>query len=196
LSSPTCQYPLLPEAVTREWRFCVADSVQVLLSWTDVKAHLIVNPSSMCPLSSAPPPSLRMSGCPFCPCQNQQTYFLLTCSLPSPTTLSLIFVCLPSPCAYQDPGLPWETRTMVPYIFLQLLPHLVCHAPWSAAALNWLLGADRVEGTSWNCGLGVWTWQGWGLTQASVPQAHLNPTSTGAAPTAAKAIHEKIPVSV
>jgi hypothetical protein len=37
-SSPrTCQYSLLQEAVTREWRFCVADSVPVPLSGSDQK---------------------------------------------------------------------------------------------------------------------------------------------------------------
>jgi hypothetical protein len=45
------------------------------------------------------------------------------------------------------PGLPWETHTMVPYGFLQLLPHLVCHAPWSTPALNQLLGTGGGEDT-------------------------------------------------
>jgi hypothetical protein len=32
---------------------------------------------------------------------------------------------------------------MVPYDFLELLQHLVCHAPWSAPALNWLLSPSQ-----------------------------------------------------
>jgi hypothetical protein len=32
---------------------------------------------------------------------------------------------------------------MVPYDFPALLPHLVCHAPWSTPALNWLLGTSQ-----------------------------------------------------
>jgi hypothetical protein len=47
-SVPTCQIPLLPEAVTQEWRFYVADSVLVPLNGSVLKAHLIVNPSGMC----------------------------------------------------------------------------------------------------------------------------------------------------
>jgi hypothetical protein len=58
LSSPTCQYPLLPEAVAQEWTFCVADSVPVALSGSDLKAHLIVNPLSICRVSRLWSPSL------------------------------------------------------------------------------------------------------------------------------------------
>jgi hypothetical protein len=51
LLPPPVQYPLLPEAVTQEWRFYVVDSVPVPLSGSELKAHLIVNPSSECPVS-------------------------------------------------------------------------------------------------------------------------------------------------
>jgi hypothetical protein len=46
-----CWYPLLLEAAIPEWRFCVADSVPVPLSGRDLKAYLIVNPSSVCCVS-------------------------------------------------------------------------------------------------------------------------------------------------
>jgi hypothetical protein len=49
-------------------------------------------------------------------------------------------------CAYWDPSLACKTCTMVPYDLHALLPHLVCHAPWSEPTLNWLLGAGRGEG--------------------------------------------------
>jgi hypothetical protein len=49
---------LLLEAVTQEWRFCVADSVPIPLSGSNLKAHLIVNPSSVCPISWLCSPSL------------------------------------------------------------------------------------------------------------------------------------------
>jgi hypothetical protein len=51
LSSPTHQYPLLPEAMTPEWRFCMAHSVPVPLSGSNLKAHLIINPAGMCPVT-------------------------------------------------------------------------------------------------------------------------------------------------
>jgi hypothetical protein len=43
--------PLLLEAMTQEWKYCLADSVLVPLSGNDLKAHLIVNPSGVCPVS-------------------------------------------------------------------------------------------------------------------------------------------------
>jgi hypothetical protein len=140
--------PLLLEAVTLEWRFCVADSVPVPLSGKDLKAHLIINSSSLCPVSWFCPPSLTQNvRSPLLSPPEAADILLLTHSLlvlpPCPSSR------LPSPpCAYWDPGLPWETLTMVPHVFLQLLPHLVCHAPWSTPALNWLLGASGGKGTS------------------------------------------------
>jgi hypothetical protein len=47
----TCQIPLLPKAVTQEWRFLVTDSVPVPLSGSDLEAHLIINPSGVHPAS-------------------------------------------------------------------------------------------------------------------------------------------------
>jgi hypothetical protein len=50
-----------------------------------------------------------------------------------PQSCDLVCLCPPSlPCVYTwDPGIPWETHTIVSYNFLELLLHLVCHAPWS-----------------------------------------------------------------
>jgi hypothetical protein len=88
LSFPTCQIHLLLEAVTQEWRFCVADSVPVPLSGSDLEAHLIVNPSGMRPAFKLclPLPCLR--------CQDTPSLLPWSCRL-------VLHLCLLSPpCAY------------------------------------------------------------------------------------------------
>jgi hypothetical protein len=128
----------------------VTDSVPVPLSGSNLKAHLIVNPLVL-PLSSVPPSPPKLSGHPFCLCQKQQTYFYS--HTPSPVYCLVPHLYLPSPpCAYRDPGLPRKTHAMVPYDFLKLLPHLMCHAPPSTATLNQLLGTSTGKGTTENCG--------------------------------------------
>jgi hypothetical protein len=126
----------------------VADSVPVPLSGKDLKAHLNINPSGVSPASRLclPFPSLGCQIAPSVPTRNKRHTF--THTLPPRSHCLVLHFCLPSPlCAYWDPGLLWRTCTMVPYDFLKLLPHLLCHAPWSTATLNRLLGTSRGKGT-------------------------------------------------
>jgi hypothetical protein len=51
LSFPPCQIPPLPETVTWEWRFGVADSDPLSPGGNNLQAHLIINPSGMRPAS-------------------------------------------------------------------------------------------------------------------------------------------------
>jgi hypothetical protein len=93
-SFPPCLMPLLPETVTQEWRFHVAESAPVPVNGRDLEAHVIANPSGMCHASRLclPLPYLR--------CQD-------TFSVPSMVSPSVLYLCLPSsPWAYWDPGLP------------------------------------------------------------------------------------------
>jgi hypothetical protein len=76
--------PLLPETVTQEWRFHVDESVPVLLSGSDLDAHVIANPSGMCHASSL---------CLLLPYQRCQDTF----SAPSLVSLYVLYLCLPSP---------------------------------------------------------------------------------------------------
>jgi hypothetical protein len=77
---------------------------------------------------------------------------LLTCSLHGPTDL-FVSVHLTLPVF----TLPWtpmgNSYHSFFYDFLELLPHLVCHAPWSTPVLSWLLGTSQDKGTTWNQGL-------------------------------------------
>jgi hypothetical protein len=86
--------PLLPETVTREWRFHFAESVPVPVNGSNLELQVMANPSGMCHASRLylPLPYLR--------CQDT----FPASSLVSPRVL---YLCLPSPpCAYWDPGLP------------------------------------------------------------------------------------------
>jgi hypothetical protein len=98
-----------------------------------------------CLLALPSPPLPRMSGHLFCPHQKQQTYFYSHTASPVPPPCPSPLSAFPSLCLL-DPGLPWKTCTMVAHDFLKLLPHLVCHAPWSTPTLNQLLGAGRDKG--------------------------------------------------
>jgi hypothetical protein len=105
LSFPTCQIPLLPKAVTQEWRFCVADSVPVPLSGSDLEAYLIINPSAMHPASR------------LCLPLPYQTPF---CSLPGPAALSFISVYFPLPgltgtLVSHEKLVPWYLLTFLSY---------------------------------------------------------------------------------
>jgi hypothetical protein len=86
--------PFLPETVTQEWRFHVAESVPVPLSGSDLEAHVVTNHTGVCHASKLclPLPYLR--------CQD-------TFSTPSLFSPHALYLCLPSPpWAYWDPGLP------------------------------------------------------------------------------------------
>jgi hypothetical protein len=86
--------PLLPETVTTEWRFRVAESVPVPRSGSDLEAQVITHPSGMCHTSRFCLPLLYLR------CQD-------TFSAPSVVSLCVLCLCLPSPpWAYWDPGLP------------------------------------------------------------------------------------------
>jgi hypothetical protein len=52
---------LLPETVTQEWRFHVAESVPAPVNGSDLEAHMIANPSEVCHASRLclPLPYLR-----------------------------------------------------------------------------------------------------------------------------------------
>jgi hypothetical protein len=85
--------PLLPETVTLEWRFHVAESVSVPVNGSNLEAYMIANPSGMRHASRLclPLPYLR--------CQD-------TFSASSMVSPSVLYLCLPSPpWAYWDPGL-------------------------------------------------------------------------------------------
>jgi hypothetical protein len=126
----------------------VADSVPVPFNGNDLKAHLIVNPSGVCPDSQLclPLPYLGCQVTPSVPARSSRHTF--THKLPPWSHCLVLHLCLPSPpCAYWDPGLLWKTCTMVPYDFLKLLLHLVCHAPWSTPTLNHLQGSGGGKGT-------------------------------------------------
>jgi hypothetical protein len=115
LSFSICQIPLLPKAVTLEWRFRVVDSVPVPPSGSDLKA--LVNPLGLHPASRLCLPLCYLR------CLN-------THSAPSLIPRLVLHLCLPSPpWAYWDRGLTWKTHTMVPCDFLKLFPSLVCQAP-------------------------------------------------------------------
>jgi hypothetical protein len=93
-SSPHHLIPLLPETVTTEWRFHVAESVPVPLSGSDLEACVIANPSDVCHAS-------RLC-LPFPFPKRQDTF-----SAPSLVLPHVLYLCLPSsPWAYWDPGLP------------------------------------------------------------------------------------------
>jgi hypothetical protein len=80
-----------------------------------------------------------MTGWPFCPHQKWWTYFsdIWTHTLPPQSHCLVFHLCpLSSPCVCGNPGFPWGTHTLVSYNFLDLLPHLVCHAPWSPKSAN------------------------------------------------------------
>jgi hypothetical protein len=131
------QIPLLPETVTRKWRFGVTGSVPVPPGGNNLQAHLIVNPSGLCPASSPclPLPYLRYQDTP---------------SAPSLVPCLVLYFCLPSPSwAYWDPGLPLKKKkknhTMVPCDFLKLIPHLVCQGPLLKTALNQLLAPVKAS---------------------------------------------------
>jgi hypothetical protein len=47
-SFPPCLMPLLPETVTQEWRFHVAESVSLPVNGSDLEAEVMANPSGMC----------------------------------------------------------------------------------------------------------------------------------------------------
>jgi hypothetical protein len=128
-SSLTCLYRF-QLGQQPEWRFCVADSVPVLLSGNDLKAHLTVYPSSMCSISRLCSPS-----------QDVRSPLL------SPPEAEDISVCLLLPVLTETLASHGK-HTIVCYVFLQLLPHLVSHAPWSSPAFNRLLGTSRGKGTS------------------------------------------------
>jgi hypothetical protein len=86
--------PLLPETVTGEWRFHVAESVPVPVNGRNLEAQVITNPLGVCHASRLclPLPDLR--------CQD-------TFSAPPPVSLHVLCLCLPSPpWAYWDPGIP------------------------------------------------------------------------------------------
>jgi hypothetical protein len=52
--------------------------------------------------------------------------YTFTHMLPPQSRCLVLHLCLSSPpCAYWDPGLTGKTHTIVPYDFLELLPHLV-----------------------------------------------------------------------
>jgi hypothetical protein len=75
--------PLLPETVTLEWRFCVAESVPVPVNGSDLEAQVIANPSGMCHASRLclPLPYLR--------CQDTSPFGPTACPLPLSTFPSL-----------------------------------------------------------------------------------------------------------
>jgi hypothetical protein len=85
---------------------------------------------------------------------------------------------------------------MIPYDFLEFLPHLVCHAPWSTPTLNWLLGAGRGESASRNHGPGS---RPSGGEYRHWTPCHMHaqiPPPLDAAPMTAKTIYGKIPAGV
>jgi hypothetical protein len=86
--------PLLPETVTQEWRFHVAESVPVPVNGSKLEAQVIANPSDVCHDSKLclPHPYLR--------CWD-------TFSATSMVSPCVLYLCLPSlPWAYWDLGLP------------------------------------------------------------------------------------------
>jgi hypothetical protein len=83
-----------------------------------------------------------------------------------------------------------RTHTIVCYDFLELLPHLVCHASSSTPFLSWLLCASQGKGTAQNHGLGDRPNKG--EDQCRTPHACPNPTPQGGAPAVAKTIHGKV----
>jgi hypothetical protein len=89
-----CLMPLLPETVTREWRFPVAKSVLVPLTGSNLEAQVFTNPSDMCHASRL---CLPLS---YLRCQD-------TFSAPSMVLPWALYRCLLSPpWAYWDHGLP------------------------------------------------------------------------------------------
>jgi hypothetical protein len=111
-SFPTCPIPLLLEAVTREWRFHVTDSVPVPLSGRDPQVCVL-------PPGCLPLPYLRCQDTPSVPTK-AAAILLLTHSLPGPTALSFISVCLTlpvltGPLASHGKLVPWYLTTFLSY---------------------------------------------------------------------------------
>jgi hypothetical protein len=111
----------------------VADSVPVPLNGSDLKPHLIVNPSSMCHISRlCCPPSPRMSGRVFYPHQMWQTFFLdlweKTLPQSSHRFLSRPYplppqACLPSPPSHVDYALCLSMTSFISFsIYSTTLP--------------------------------------------------------------------------
>jgi hypothetical protein len=94
---------LLPETVTQEWRFHVAESVPVPVNGSDLETQVIASSSGVCHASRLCLPL------PYLTCQD-------TFSASSMVSTCVLFLCLPSPpWAYWDCGLPRKTCSMVPY---------------------------------------------------------------------------------
>jgi hypothetical protein len=88
----TASLSLFPETATREWRFCVAESVPVPVSGSDLETQVMTNPSGMCHASRLclPLPYLR--------CQD-------TVSASCMVSPHVLYLCLLSPpWAYWDPA--------------------------------------------------------------------------------------------
>jgi hypothetical protein len=127
-----------------------------------------------CLLALFPLPHLGYQVSPSVPTRNGGHTFIHM--LPS-RSHHLGCLCPPSPpCVYCDPGFPWETHTIVSYDFLELLLHLVCHAPWSIRVLSQLQGASQGKSTTRNSGLGGRPCGGKDPCRPHAPQAHPNPT--------------------
>jgi hypothetical protein len=91
-SFPPCLMPLLPETVTREWRFHVAESIPVPVNGSDLEAQMMANHLGVCYASRL---------CLLLPHLRCQDNFYAS-SMVSPHVFCL---CLPSPpWVYWDPA--------------------------------------------------------------------------------------------
>jgi hypothetical protein len=125
----------------------MADSVPVPLSGNHLKAHLIAHPSGVCAVSwlCLLLPYLGCQVTPFVPVRSNRYTF--THMPPPPILPPCLSLSAFSSLCLLGPWPTWKTHTMEPYDFLKLLPHLVCHAPWSAPTLSQLLGTSGGKGT-------------------------------------------------